>query len=106
MRGLLLIALLAAPLPPGGHWKNCYGWIDHVSLENMRVHCTNGIPADLSFISWPTFVDLPDGKTLQSKDLKPGTRVHVIFTQSLGLRQAYKVFVLGPMGHARYGIKG
>lgn len=98
-------ASAASKIPPGGKYKNCHGYILHVSLENVRVHCTDGIPANLSFLSWPKFVKFPDGTTVQSKDLKPYTRVHVIFTQSLGIRHAYKVFVYGSHGRALYYTK-
>lgn len=98
-------AASAKTLPPGGHYKQCYGTIDHVSLENVRVHCTNGRPADMSFLAWPKFTDLPDGKTIQTDKLKPGTRVHVIFSQSLGVRHVYKVFVTKPNGRGDFGFK-
>ncbi len=91
--------------PPGGKYRDCHGYVRHVSLENVRVHCIDGTPADISFLSWPKFVSLPTGKTMESKDLKPGTPVHVVFTQSLGIRHAYKVYVANPNGHGLYGFK-
>ena len=108
--GLICGALLPAGaaqqgIPPGGKNKDCHGYMLHVSLVNARVHCIDGVPADLSFLSWPKFVDLPNGKTIQTKDLKAGTPVHVIFTQSLGVRHAYKVYVANPKGHGMYGFK-
>lgn len=95
----------AKTLPPGGHYKQCYGTIVHVSLENVRVHCTNGRPVDESFLAWPKFTNLPDGKTIQTQRLKRGTRVHVIFSQSLGVRHVYKVFVTKPNGRGDFGFK-
>src|SRR5947209_10427636 len=95
----------AGSLPPGGKYKDCHGYMLHVSLQNVRVHCIDGIPADLSFLSWPKFTDLPAGKTVQTKDLKPGTPVHVIFSQSLGLRHAFKIYVANPRGHGLFGFK-
>ena len=92
-------------VPVGGKYKDCHGYVRHVSTANIRVHCIDGIPSDMSFISYPKFVDVPGGKTLQSKDLKPGTPVHVIYTQSLGVRHAYKVYVANPRGHGLYGFK-
>ena len=92
-------------LPPGGKYHDCHGYVRHVSLQNVRVHCIDGTPADVSFLSWPKFVNLPGDKTMQSTDLKPGTPVHVIFSQSLGLRHAYKVYVADPKGHGLYGFK-
>ncbi len=103
--GATVPALAAGSLPPGGKYHDCHGYVRHVSLENVRVHCIDGVPSDMSFLSWPKFVSLPSGKTMQSKDLKPGTPVHVIFSQSLGVRHAYKVYVANPKGHGLYGFK-
>jgi len=111
--GIALVFLLSAiplaasaqGLPPGGKYRDCHGYMRHVSLANVRVHCNDGVPSDMSFISWPKFVNLANGTTIQSKDLKPGTPVHVIFTQSLGVRHAYKVYVANPRGHGLYGFK-
>lgn len=112
IRVLSAIAVLALTLaaghgnaPPGGKYRDCHGYVRHVSLQNVRVHCIDGKPADMSFLAWPKFVNLPSGKTMQSKDLKPGTPVHVIYTFSLGLRHAYKVYVANPHGHGLYGFK-
>lgn len=102
---MLAAAIGAGGVPPGGKYHDCHGYVRHVSLENVRVHCIDGVPADVSFLSWPKFVDLPDGKTMQSSDLKPGTPVHVVFTFSLGLRHAYKVYVANPKGRGLYGFK-
>ncbi|HET7813278.1 MAG TPA: hypothetical protein VFL13_02765 [Candidatus Baltobacteraceae bacterium] len=103
---LLLAATLGAgTLPPGGKFRDCHGYVRHVSLQNVRVHCIDGVPADMSFLSWPKFIDLPNGKTMQSKDLKPNTPVHVVYTFSLGLRHAYKVYVANPNGRGLYGFK-
>ena len=102
---LATVASSAQGLPPGGKYHDCHGYMSHVSLENVRVHCIDGVPSDMSFISWPKFVNLANGTTIQSKDLKPGTPVHVIYTQSLGIRHAYKVYVANPNGHGLYGFK-
>jgi hypothetical protein len=98
-------AAQSGSLPPGGKYKDCHGYMLHVSLNNVRVHCIDGVPADLSFLSWPKFTDLPGGKTVQTNSLKPGTPVHVIFSQSLGLRHAYKIYVANPKGHGLFGFK-
>ena len=91
---------------PGGKIRDCHGYVRHVSDTNIRVHCIDGVPADLSFLYAPNFATLvKDGKSVQTKDLKPNTPVHVIFTQSLGVRHAYKVFVADPKGHGLYGFK-
>jgi hypothetical protein len=91
---------------PGGKIRDCHGYVRHVSSENIRVHCIDGRPADLSFLYAPNFATLfKNGKSVQTKDLKPGTPVHVEFTQSLGIRKAYKIFVADPNGHGLYGFK-
>jgi len=95
----------ANTLPPGGKYKDCHGYMLHVSMQNVRVHCIDGVPADLSFLSWPKFTDLPDGKTVQTNSLKSGTPVHVVFSQSLGIRHAYKIYVANPRGHGLFGFK-
>jgi uncharacterized protein YfaT (DUF1175 family) len=91
---------------PGGKIRDCHGYVRHVSTENIRVHCVDGVPADLSFLYAPNYATLmSNGKSVQTKNLKPGTPVHVEFTQSLGIRKAYKIFVANPNGHGLYGFK-
>jgi hypothetical protein len=92
-------------VPPGGKYKDCHGYMLHVSTANIRVHCIDGVPKDLSFVSFPKFTDLANGKTVQTNDLKTNTPVHVIFTESLGIRHAYKIYVADPNGHGLYGFK-
>ena len=88
---------------PGGKIRHCHGYVRHVSTENI---CVDGVPADLSFLYAPNFATLfSSGKSVQTKDLKPNTPVHVEFTQSLGIRKAYKIFVADPRGHGLYGFK-
>jgi hypothetical protein len=94
-----------ANVPPGGKYKDCHGYVRHISAANIRVHCIDGVPADLSFVTYPKYVDEPGGRTIQATALKPGTPVHVIFTESLGIRHAYKVYVADPHGHGLYGFK-
>lgn len=91
---------------PGGKIRDCHGYVRHVSSQNVRVHCIDGVPADLSFLTAPNFATLfSNGKSVQTKDLKPGTPVHVEFTQSLGIRKAYKIYVADPRGRGRFGFK-
>ena len=91
---------------PGGKIRDCHGYVRHVSTENIRVHCVDGVPADLSFLYAPNFATLlSNGKSVQTKDLKPNTPVHVEFTQSLGIRKAYKIYVADPHGRGEYGFK-
>ncbi|MDQ2680426.1 MAG: hypothetical protein M3Y21_05305 [Candidatus Eremiobacteraeota bacterium] len=105
MVGTLVPSVAGQQLAPGGKYKDCHGYMRHVSLENVRVHCIDGIPKDMSFLSWPKFVNLSNGKTMQTKFLRPGQPVHVIFTQSLGIRHAYKVYLAKPNGRGLYGFK-
>lgn len=92
-------------LPAGGKYHDCHGYIRHVSDVNIRVHCIDGTPADLSFVTVPKYAGKKDGKSVQVADLKPNTPVHVIFTQSVGVRHAYKIYVADPNGHGLYGFK-
>ena len=113
MLAALVLVALAGPvlaadqsaLPAGGKYKDCHGYIRHVSDVNMRVHCIDGVPADLSFVTFPRYADKANGKSVQVSDLAPDTPVHVIFTQSLGVRHAYKIFVANPHGRGMYGFK-
>jgi hypothetical protein len=91
---------------PGGKIRDCHGYVRHVSDTNIRVHCIDGVPADLSFLYAPNFATLlKNGKSVQTKDLKPNTPVHVEFTQSLGVRKAYKIYVADPRGRGMFGFK-
>ncbi|HEY0797786.1 MAG TPA: hypothetical protein VGD50_01480 [Candidatus Baltobacteraceae bacterium] len=94
-----------AQTPPGGHYKECHGYVRHISAANVRVHCIDGTPADLSFLSYPKYTSYHDGRTVESRALKPGTPVHVIFSQTIGIRHAFKIFVADPQGHGLYGFK-
>jgi hypothetical protein len=103
--GAPIIATAQSALPAGGKYKDCHGYIRHVSDVNMRVHCIDGAPADLSFVTFPKYANKANGKSVQVSDLAPDTPVHVIFTQSLGVRHAYKIFVANPSGRGMYGFK-
>jgi hypothetical protein len=92
-------------LPAGGHFKECHGYVRHVSDLNMRVHCIDGNPSDQSFLYLPKYTNLKDGKSMQTTDLRPDTPVHVIYTQSVGIKKAYKIFVADPNGHGLYGFR-
>lgn len=99
-------AVTGGAIPPGGHYRDCHGYVRHVSTTNIRVHCIDGVPADLSFLYAPNYATLlKNGKSVQTKNLKPNTPVHVIFTQSLGVRKASKIFVADPNGRGLYGFK-
>jgi hypothetical protein len=80
-------------IPAGGKFKECHGYLRHVSTANMKVHCIDGNPSDQSFLYVPKFAKLTSGKTVETTLLKPDTPVHVYYTQSLGIKKAYRVFV-------------
>jgi hypothetical protein len=92
-------------LPAGGHFKECHGYIRHVSALNMKVHCIDGNASDQSFLYLPKFAGVRDGKSIQTKDLPPDTPVHVFYTQSVGIKKAYKVYVADPQGNGVYGFR-
>ena len=113
-----LTALVAAPVlaqtpapvddstvPPGSKFKECHGYIRHVSDFNMRVHCIDGDPSDQSFLYFPHYAKLRSGKSIQITDLRPQTPIHILYTQSLGVKKAYKVFVADPSGRGLYGFR-
>jgi hypothetical protein len=92
-------------IPAGGRFKECHGYIRHVSDLNMKVHCIDGNPSDQSFLYIPKFAHLRDGKSIQTKDLTPQTPVHVFYTQALGIKKAYKIYVADPNGNGVYGFR-
>ena len=92
-------------LPAGGHFKECHGYVRHVSDVNIKVHCIDGNPSDQSFLYVPKFASLKDGKSIQTKDLSPETPVHIYYTQSLGVKKAYKIYVADPQGNGAYGFR-
>jgi hypothetical protein len=93
------------PVPAGGKFHECHGYVRHVSDANIRAHCIDGVPADLSFLYIPKYASYKDGKSVQVRLLQPDTPVHIIFTQSLGVRKAYKIYVADPDGRGMYGFK-
>jgi hypothetical protein len=92
-------------LPAGGHFKECHGYVRHVSAGNMKVHCIDGDASDQSFLYLPKYANLRDGKSIQTKELTPDTPVHVYYTQSLGIKKAYKIYVADPQGNGVYGFR-
>jgi hypothetical protein len=92
-------------IPAGGKYKECHGYIRHVSDLNIKVHCIDGNASDQSFLYWPKYASLHDGKSIQTKELHPETPVHILYTQSLGIKKAYKIFVADPNGHGLYGFR-
>jgi len=106
-------ALAAAPPPTGtdatvpahGHFKECHGYVRHVSDLNLKVHCIDGNASDQSFLYLPRYAKLRDGKSIQTVDLRPDTPVHIIYTQSWGVKKAYEVYIADPDGHGLYGFR-
>ena len=92
-------------IPAGGKFKVCHGYVRHVSTANMKVHCIDGNPSDQSFLYVPKFAKLASGKTVETTLLKPETPVHVYYTQSLGIKKAYRVFVDNTEGHEVTSVK-
>jgi hypothetical protein len=91
--------------PPGSHFKDCHGFVRHVSDLNIKVHCIDGNASDQSFLYFPRYANLRDGKSVQTTDLRPDTPVHIIYTQSVGIKKAYKIYVADPSGHGLYGFR-
>jgi hypothetical protein len=91
--------------PAGGHYKECHGFIRHVSDLNIKVHCIDGDASDQSFLYFPKYANLRDGKSIQTTSLHPDTPVHILYTQSLGIKKAYKIFIADPNGHGVYGFR-
>jgi hypothetical protein len=92
-------------LPAGGKFKECHGYVRHVSDLNMKVHCIDGNASDQSFLYLPRYTNLHDGKSVQTTHLLPDTPVHIFYTQSLGVKKAYKIYVADPNGHGLYGFR-
>ena len=92
-------------LPAGGKFKECHGYIRHVSTLNIKVHCIDGNASDQSFLYLPKYANLRDGKSVQVKDLRPETPIHIYYTQAIGVKKAYKIFVADPNGKGLYGFR-
>lgn len=93
----------AAALPAGGKYKECHGYIRHVALTSIKVHCIDGKPSDQSFLTFSRKVTLANGKTVEAKELKADTPVHVLYTQSLGVKKLFRIFVDDPGAGERAG---
>jgi len=92
-------------LPAGGKFKECHGYIRHVSVLNIKVHCIDGNASDQSFLYLPRYAKASDGKSVQTKNLAPETPIHIFYTQSIGIKKAYKIYVADPNGHGLYGFR-
>jgi hypothetical protein len=112
---VLALLVLAAPAfaqslpspPPEdtGHYKECHGYVRHVSDLNLRVHCIDGSPSDQSFLYLPKYAKLRDGKSIETTLLLPDTPVHVLYTQTLGVKKAHEIYVADPNGRGLYGFR-
>lgn len=92
-------------IPAGGKFRECHGYIRHVSMTNIKVHCIDGDASDQAFLYVPRYASMKEGKSIQTRDLQPQTPVHVFYTQSLGIKKAYKIFVADPDGKGLYGFR-
>ena len=92
-------------IPSGGKFKECHGYVRHVSDLNLKVHCIDGNASDQSFLYLPKYANLRDGKSVQTTKLQPDTPIHIFYTQSLGIKKAYKIYVADPNGHGVYGFR-
>jgi hypothetical protein len=90
---------------PAGHFKDCHGFVRHVSDLNVKVHCIDGNASDQSFLYFPKYANLRDGKSVQTTDLRPDTPVHVLYSQIGLIKKAYKIYVADPNGHGLYGFR-
>lgn len=94
----LVVALLAAVTTLPALADTFYGYVEHVSTENIKVYDPR-TEQTKSFLLVPKFdqVFQFDGKTTyQMKRLRPGTFVKVIYDQhALGARHADKIVLSG-----------
>lgn len=118
LAAVVAVVLVAAPvsaqtpppddngmLPAGGKFKECHGYVRHVSTLNIKVHCIDGNASDQSFLYTPKYVKASDGKSIQTKELLPETPVHLYYTQSIGVKKAYKIYIADPNGQGLYGFR-
>jgi hypothetical protein len=91
--------------PEEGHYKACHGYVRHVSDLNLRVHCIDGAASDQSFLYLPSYTNLRDGKSLQTKALLPDTPVLIYYTQTAGVKHAHMIYLLDPNGNGANGFR-
>ena len=87
----------------GGKYKDCHGYIEHVSATNMKVHCIDGNASNQSFVNLPHLAWFSSGKSVKTSTLAPGTLVHVVYTQGFGIKKISKIFVGDPSGNEKSG---
>jgi hypothetical protein len=92
-------------IPAGGKFKECHGYVRHVSTTNLKVHCIDGNASDQSFLYIPKYAKLGNGKTVAMSELKPETTVLVYYTQSLGIKKAYRVIVSDATGREGQALR-
>lgn|GEM_PF-5777343 len=76
------------------------GYVVHASAQSLRVHSPTQ-KRDLTFLiaSVPHHLADPNGiETYAMSELPPGTHVKVVYTQMLGIRHAYVIYVFRPDG--------
>lgn len=92
-------------IPAGGKFKECHGYVRHVSSTNMKVHCIDGNASDQSFLYVPRYATLKNGKRVETSTLRPDTPVRVLYTQSLGIKKTYKIFVADSNGSEQFSSR-
>ncbi len=59
-------------LPAGGKFKECHGYIRHVSDLNIKVHCIDGNASDQSFLYLPKYANA--ARREERPDPRPAAR--------------------------------
>ena len=92
-------------LPAGGKFKECNGYVRHVSSTNMKIHCIDGKASDQSFLYLPRFATSKSGRSVQTSELRPDTPVRVLYTQTLGVKKAYRIFIADSDGNEKSSFR-
>jgi hypothetical protein len=82
-------------LPAGGKFHECHGYIRSISALAVKVHCIDGNASDQTFGIVPHVDAYENGKSIGVKALKPDETVHIYYTQAIGVKKAYRIYVTG-----------
>jgi hypothetical protein len=94
-----------AEVTPFGRYKECHGYVRHVSEINVKVHCIDGKPSDQSFVYMPKFAKAAGGKSVEMSAIKPDTPVHILYTVTLGVKKAEFIYIADPNGIGVFGFR-
>jgi hypothetical protein len=101
----IIIGTVAGPLPAGAVNKIWYGYVVHVSTNNIKVIDTDGAQTQ-SFLILPQFKEVfsSDGKTTyQMAQIKRNMLVKVYYDRNLsGQTHADKIYVLNEAGQVQH----